>query len=205
MEYEGETTFEEVAKLGGYLARPYAANLLRLLVIYRDISASEAASRLGLHISTAQEFLEGLAALDIVAKQEVREKKRPYFRYLLKQTQINVTVDLAALRRQQDDEVLDKQIREHGETDVRFTRSGSEEQINSVSLWTGKGRNRKELKIKLTKPQGRFLFHLPLPDDEPMTVAEIMDEADVEPDLAPEIVDVVRLLAQYGVIFVEER
>jgi hypothetical protein len=69
-----------------------------------------------------------------------------------------------------------------------------------VTIWTGNGREREERKIKLTTPQGKFLYHLPFPNAEPLTVDEIMDKAGVDEHLAPEIIDLVQLLEKYMVI-----
>lgn len=63
--------FTTAARLGALISKEYSQDFLALLLSYQDISASEAASRLGLHIRTAQEFLDGLAELDILSKQEV--------------------------------------------------------------------------------------------------------------------------------------
>ena len=76
--------FQTAALISTYLSKDYAEDFFRLLVNYQDISASEAASRLSIHIRTAQDFLDGLANLGIVEKTEVHEKKRPYFRYNLR-------------------------------------------------------------------------------------------------------------------------
>ena len=94
--------FKEAAKLGTFLSKDYAEDLFTLLVNYKDISASEAASRLNLHIRTAQEFLEAMTSLGILAKEEVYEKKRPYFRYSLKKQRITMDLDLAHLEGEQD-------------------------------------------------------------------------------------------------------
>ena len=75
--------FRTAARLGSLLAKDYAEDVFDLLVNYRAISASEVAARLNLHIKTAQDFLEILVALGVVAKEEVSEKKHPYFRYSL--------------------------------------------------------------------------------------------------------------------------
>ena len=42
--------FVTAAILGTYISKDYAEDFFKLLVDYQDISASEAASRLGLHI-----------------------------------------------------------------------------------------------------------------------------------------------------------
>ena len=86
--------FNKASQLGVSLSKDYAEDFFKLLVNYQDISASEAASRLSLHIQTAQDFLENLADLKIVKKTEVFEKKRPYYRYTLNQTSIKIDLDL---------------------------------------------------------------------------------------------------------------
>jgi len=192
--------FKEAALLCNFLAKDYARDFFVLLVNYQDISASEAASRLGLHIRTAQDFLEAMAALNILHKEEVYEKKRPYFRYTLKAERIHMEIDLTQIQREQTPEDLARQIREKSNTGVNFSLARGGEYISHVSLWTGDGRDRKERKISLTRPQGQFLFHLPFPNTDPLTIADIMRKADLDEALAPEILDIVQLLEKHGVI-----
>jgi len=45
-----------------------------------------------------------------------------------------------------------------------------------------------------------FLYNLPFPNAEFLSIAEVMEKADVGTDLAPEILDIVELLAKYGVV-----
>ena len=49
--------FKKAAILGSYISKDYAEDLFRLLVTYKDIPASEAASRLNMHIKTVQDTL----------------------------------------------------------------------------------------------------------------------------------------------------
>jgi len=63
--------YKTASQLGSLISKDYAENFFKLLVIYQDISASEAASRLNLHISTAQDFLEGLNSQGIVSKKRI--------------------------------------------------------------------------------------------------------------------------------------
>jgi len=192
--------FKEAAKLGNYLAKDYAEDFFALLVNYQDISASEAASRLGLHIRTAQDFLEAMSSLDILDKQEVYEKKRPYFRYTLKTDRISMDIDLTQIQQEQTPEDLTRQIRERSNSGANFSLARGGEVISHVSLWTGNGRDRKERKISLTRPQGLFLYHLPFPNAEALTVAEIVRKAGVDEDVIPEILDIVNVLEKYEVI-----
>lgn len=196
--------FKTAAKLGSYISKDYAEDIFRLLTNYKDISASEAASRLNLHIQTVQDFLEAMASLSILEKKEVYEKKRPYFRYFLKKKKIVMEIDLASLLgKKQPEGKLSTKIQENKDSRARFTTSRYDPYFSSVVIWIGEGRDRKERKINLTIPQGKFLFQLPFPTAEFLTIAEIMKKTGVGKIHSPEILDIVELLEKYGVIKVK--
>jgi hypothetical protein len=194
--------FKEAAKLGSCLSKDYAEDLFRLLATYESISASEAASRLNLHIKTVQDFLEDMNNLKILDREEVYEGKRPYFRYRLKANHITMSIDLTTFS--QDEEVNDirlkLKIREKRNAGVKFTTSRSNDYISSVTIWTGEGRNRTERKINLSIPQGRFLFHLPFPNADYLNIREILKKARTDGTNIPEIIDIVNVLIEFGVI-----
>ncbi len=192
--------FKTAAQWGAYISKDYAESFFELLVNYQDISASEAASRLGLHIRTAQDFLDGLAALGMLRKEEVYEKKRPYFRYSLQTYEIRIEVDLTQIARAQSPADLSRLIREKANSGANFSLARGGEYISHVSFWTGEGRDRTERKISLTRPQGLFLYHLPFPNAEFLSIADIMRKAGLEEALAPEILDIVGLLEKYEII-----
>jgi len=192
--------FKTVAKLGHYVSKDYAEPMFELLVNYQDISASEAASRLNLHITTAQEFLEAMTELDILRKVEVTEGKRPYFRYSLNKQQILMEIDLTRIEKKSSGDTTHLQIRERRDAGARFTTARGGQAISSVTIWTGEGRDRKETRINLTSPQGRFLYHLPFPDGQHMGVADIMRKAGVDNVNLSEILDLVEILDKYNVI-----
>jgi len=204
------TDFETAATLGALLAKEYGRAMFELLVTYQDVAASEAASRLNLHIRTAQDYLDGLAALGIAAKTEVHEGKRPYFRYALEEREIAVELDLGDLVRRQPGDDLARCIRERAGSGADFSPARGDNAISSVSFRADdredgaapdRGtRARKQRRLHLTTPQGAFLFHLPFPDADPLPVAEIMRQAGVDASLAPEILDLVTVLVEAGAV-----
>ena len=194
-------TFKEAALLGAFLAKDYAEEFFKLLVNYRSISASEAASRLNLHIKTAQDFLEAMTELGILEKEEVYEKKRPYNRYTLLVTSINMELELENLdtnRNPEDQSGI--RIREHKNAGVNFYTARNNQYFSSVAVWIGKGRERTERKLNLTKPQGKFLFHLPFPTAYFESIASIMQKADIEESELSEVLDIVYALIELKVI-----
>ena len=155
------------------------------------------ASLLEIHIKTAQDFLEGLAFLDIVEKKEVLEGKRPYFRYTLKKKKIVLDFDLEPLYESGPEESkLKKRIRERKNAGAMFTVAGNNQYI-------GEGRQRKERKINLTIHQGKFLYHLPFPNAAYLSISEILKKAGVDKVYVPEILDTVDVLIEHNVIEVE--
>jgi hypothetical protein len=193
--------FKTLSRLSTLLSKVFAEDLLRLLVTHQTISASEAASRFGLHIKTAQDFFDELCRLDITEKEEVFERKRPYFRYKLKNPQIDIKFDLNSLYdRSRDEAGLDQKIRERKNAGAVFTTSKSNDAISSITVFSGEGRDRKERKISLTAAQGRFLFHLPFPTADFLTVQDIMNKSELTDDVSAEILDAVGILQEMGVL-----
>jgi predicted transcriptional regulator len=192
--------FNTASRISSYLSKDYAEEFFRLLVKYQDISASEAASRLGLHIRTAQDFLEGLAELEIIDKKEVHEKKRPYFRYTMDKYNLIIDLDLTELASDAHDEALALLIRESQNARANFTIARSGDCFSAVTIWEGEGREREERRINLTTPQGKFLFHLPFPKSKPLSIAEVMEKAGVDYEYSAEIQDIVNDLERREII-----
>ncbi len=196
--------FESAQRLAALLAKEYARDFFRLLVMYRDISASEAAARLSLHVKTAQDFLEGLEASGIVSKREAAEKKRPYFRFSLKERKVNFSIDLDSLYDSGHESARwNWRIRERRDSGALF-KEGRDNRISAVHVYEGKGRSRVERRLSLTECQGRFLFHLPFPTEDPLSVTEITARAGIPRDCLPEIGDLIDMLQAHGVIVVEK-
>lgn len=193
--------FNKAALLGSYISKDYAEPLFRLLVNYKSISASEAASRLSLHIRTVQDFLEAMTELEILNKEEVYEKKRPYYRYYLHKHNIRLELDLNKL--QENNQVSNEKnisIRERKNSGARFTTARNGQYFSNVAIWVGEGREAKERKISLTESQGKFLFNLPFPNAEFMDISLIMKKAEIDGEHISEILDIVNVLIDYGVV-----
>lgn len=194
-------TFEEAARFGTYISKNFARDIFRLLNNYRDISASEAASRLGLHIQTVQDFLEAMTEMGILSRKETYERKRPYFRYSLEKKKILFELDLDQELESHDEVRLEKaRIRERKNSGVRFSLARNGQYFSNLTIWTGKGRERGEKKINLTIAQGKFLYNLPFPDAEHLSIDEIRIKAGIESENMSEIIDLAEELITFKVI-----
>jgi len=193
--------YNKLATFGSFISKSYALDILKVLYTYQDVSASEAASRLGLHINTVQEFLEAMYRSDIVSREEVSEKKRPYFRYKLKSSVIKFDLNLDEIfRNHQESLPTEMKIRESKSSPATFNRAKGNLFFSSMVIMIGEGRERKEKRINLTKTQGVFLYNLPFPDGQFQGIAEIMAKAKIKKENLAEIMDIVNLLLDYNVV-----
>jgi len=193
--------FEKLTYFGSFISKSYAKDILWVLYTYHDVSASEAATRLGLHINTVQEFMEPMYKSDIISREEVSEKKRPHFRYKLNSNKIIFNLDLDELFKNNTEfEQTDIKIREHKKSSATFSRAKGKLSFSNVIIFIGKGRERKEKRINLTNAQGLFLYNLPFPDGHFQSVAEIMKKAAIADKHIHEIIDLTNLLIDYNVI-----
>ena len=192
--------FKRAAKISNYLAKDYAEKIFRLLMAYQDISASEAASRLGIHIQTVQDFLDVMAEFDIINKTEVFEKKRPYYRYAIKKKKIEIIIDLNDTFEKTNSNPSEFKIIEVKNAGAKFSMARNGEYFSTVTVWIGEGRSSKERKINLTTAQGQFLYHLPFPDAKALSLEEIMEKANLNQMNKNEILDLVNELHELRVI-----
>lgn len=192
--------FVSAARLGSCLAKAYAPDMFRLLATYRSLSASEAASRLDLHVQTAQTFLETLTSLGVLDKHESTDKTRPYFRYTLKVSRVTLEVDFSTLSRPGPPSSLSRLIRERRSSGARFVPARGRNAISTVVAWVGTGRDRQERRINLTQAQGAFLFLLPFPSDEPRSVSDLLRDAAIDDAHTREVLDLIERLDSFGAI-----
>jgi len=193
--------FKEAGKLGSYISKDYAEDIFRLLISYQSVSASETASRLDMHIRTVQDFLEAMSSLGILKKEEVYEKKRPYYRYTLKTKAILFKLDLNELLGNQEPEAdLEVQICEKKNSGMKFTTARSGQYFSSVTVFMGKGREVASRTISLTLVQGQFLYNLPFPGTTPLSIREIMKKSGVDKVHSSEVMDIVKVLVDFNVV-----
>jgi len=193
--------FSMISRTASLLSRPYSEAFFRLVAIYRDISATEAAHRLDLHIKTAQDFLEQLYDLGYAERIEVVGHKRPYSRYRLKQRRIRLEMDLDDLYpRREITRALSRIVREKKNHGASFLTSRSGDDIVALSLVSGRGRHRCQRRLNLTPSQGRFIYFLPFPSARPLSIESIIHAADLDQSVWPEILDLVDRLIELKVI-----
>jgi len=192
--------FKKAAVISNYISKDYAEKIFKLLMAYQDISASEAASRLDMHIRTVQDFLDTMSVYDIIDKKEVFERKRPYFRYAIKKKKIEIIINLDEEFAKNSNQKSVYKIREMKNSGAKFSIARNGDYFSTLTIWIGDGRDGKERKINLTIPQGRFLYYLPFPDTNPQSVDEIMKKADNNDMHKSEILDIINELLDLKII-----
>jgi hypothetical protein len=193
--------FEDIKLISNLISREYAEGMFRLLAGYDGISASEAASRLDIHIRTAQDFLESLLSLGIVSKSEVLESRKPFFRYSIAEPKIDLKFDIHAFAHRGEFSIgTGHLVIEKNNEAVSLNYSEKEQRITSVTQLSGRGRDKKLRRISLTPVQGKFLYFLPFPTAKPESVASLMQKAGLPDVHLPEIYDIISILLDFDAI-----
>lgn len=192
-------TFAEIQRISGILAKNYAEDFFKLLVNYESISATESATRLNLHIKTCQDFLETLYEVNYLSREQVIDKKRPYYRYKLIKQKIDFYFGLNQFKLNEFD-YSNLEIKENIKNDCIFISSPKTGQISGITLFEGEGRKCQERKIQLTKAQGNFLLFLPLPTSDRKKVKEILSDTGTKNKFKNEILDLITILIKHEII-----
>ncbi len=193
--------FNRFSDLSNYFSKDYSGKAIRLLLISKALSATEIASRLNLHIKTVQDFLEGLVKFNIAEKEEILEGRRPFYRYSLCKSRMDISIDFNELFSEEEYlNLANCRIRELQNEDVQFHVRRNNDYITAVSIYEGDGRKKKEWKINLTRAQGRFLFNLPFPTAEPEKIKQLMAESGISPEDENEVLDLIKTLIDKKVI-----
>jgi hypothetical protein len=154
-----------------------------------------------------------LEAVGIVSKEEVVEKKRPYFRYTLIQEKIKIEFDLNQLIEKDEfdlNRLIEKdkkttdldfiKIKEKKNANCVFKTSPKTGALSTVIFYSGEGRDRQERKINLTDNQGNFLFYLPFPTEEPQSIQRLFEKSNIDKPFQKEVLDIVYYLSEHGII-----
>lgn len=194
--------YKKISLFGTYISKEYSKDIFNLLIKYSDISASEAASRLNLHIKTVQDFLEAMAETGIISREQIVDKRRPFYRYTLEKTKINIELDLKDIAENTatESDYSKYRIREKQNSGARFNTARYNSYFNSVIIWQGSGREQNERKFHLTVAQGTVLFNLPFPGAEPASIEELMKKSNIDKEHLPEVLDIIDILTENNVI-----
>lgn len=191
---------EEATDLCAYIAREYAAGFFRLLTNYEDLSAKEAASWMGVQVSEAEDFLNGLAEHGVLEKKIVKEREVVQARYILRRRKLQISMDLSSEYKHIPDVGKDRQVRRRDSASSEFVLTKTGDRYRSVTIWKGMGRGRVNREIWLTPAQGRFLFNMPIAGSDAITIQKAIEKAKVGKEREMEILMLVEELAQLNVI-----
>lgn len=171
------------------LGKRQAFAILVHLHSHPNTTASEIAAALGIHIATAQKYLEGLEEGGILLSRERPSKPRTAQEYHLSDSKFTLEIDIEKLAEEEKKKADDRKlarifVREKSRPDVAYEWDDAEKRITAVLFFRKGLRRRMEQKLALSKEEGRFLWSVPFQSEKFMTAAEVMVAAGLELDEA---------------------
>jgi DNA-binding HxlR family transcriptional regulator len=194
-------------KLFEILGKKQAFAILVYLLRHPKSTASELASALGIHIATAQRYLEGLEEGGLLFSRERPSKPRTAQEYWLVDSKFTLEIDVGALAEEEERKggsgrLAALFIREKARPDVAFEWDDSGKRITAVLFFKKGMRRRLERKVGFSKEEGRFLWHTPFQSEKFKSVAEVLREAGLELEEL-QVLRMVDRLKSLGIVTVE--
>ncbi|MCK4614281.1 MAG: helix-turn-helix transcriptional regulator, partial [Thermoplasmata archaeon] len=182
----------------------------RILVhLFREpnTTASETAASLGIHIATAQKYLEGLERAGVVESRERPSKPRTAKEYHLLDTKISIEFDIEKMaaeaeREKRPPDLSEIMIREKSRSDVAYEWDDAGKRITAVMFFRKGLRRRMERKVILSKEEGRFLWHVPFQSEEFRSAGEVMEMAGLGMD-GGKAMKIIGRFEKLGIVMVE--
>jgi len=91
-------------------------------------------------------------------------------------------------------------IKEKKNANCVFKTSPKTGALATVIFYSGEGRDQQERKINLTDNQGKFLFFLPFPMEEPQSIQNLFERSNIDKSFQEEVLDIVNYLSEHDII-----
>lgn len=180
--------FKKRARL---LWKPLNIKILEILYFRKWQTASEIASFLGIHISTAVKYLSEFEEVRILEKRMRESKPRKSMEYKLIDPKIEITLSLKNLIEEEEKIILKKSkkihIREKKDIDASFEWNEKREVIKKINFMVSGQRRIIMDFLELNEIEGKFLWNLPYPSEDFKSVFEICKKAGLSNPLEIEV------------------
>jgi hypothetical protein len=188
---------DSTKRLAMVLSRDMTGKILSLLYVTPYQSASDIARLFNIHIATAQKYLVEMRECGLLNSRIRRNSTRPTDEYWLSKNRFDIFIDLEQMPKLTDLELkaANTFIRQKESEQVAFDSNRTHQMITEIILLNSSERSRVDQRIKLDDVEGRFTWHLPSPEDQPMSILELVKKANLPLTDLPRVMDLVEKLA----------
>jgi len=205
-----------VSSLFDALGKEQASTILVHLLRSPYSTASEIAAALGIHIATAQKYLEGLEKGRMVESRVRPSKPRTAKEYRLTDTEFSIRIDIEEMERRGIAEAAAGAgaaqradpaaifVRERARTDVVYEWDDAGKRITAVMFFRKGLRKRMEKKVGLKDDEGRFLWCVPFQSEDFKSVAWVLKESGLRMSVKG-VMEMVERFEEMGIVSVERK
>ncbi len=192
---------DRTRKLAAVLGKEVTGRILAVLAHESYLSASDIASRLHIHIATAQKYLMEMKEAGLVNSRWRRSPTRPTEEYWLSKDKITIEIDLRSDVGRKDMESLANSLTLSLRRDVNVAidSDDSKKMVSEILVLGDGDRPIIGNRIKLDNVEGRFAWHLA---EEPtnVRVMDVVEKAELDSKYLPQIMDLVDKLTNIGAV-----
>ncbi|ODS35289.1 MAG: hypothetical protein A7316_04170 [Candidatus Altiarchaeales archaeon WOR_SM1_86-2] len=196
---------EQFRRAAFVLGKDHCMEVVETLYIREWSTATEIAEELKIHTATAVKYLSELHEIGIVEKRVREGKYKDAFEYRLIEAEINLTLNFEEIIEEESEGVIEKarsiRVKERVRDDVNYEWDDEKQKILKINIVGAGLRRGVRESIELSDTEGRFLWNMPYPSEDYISVEQICEKSGIKnPVEMKKILDLVRILKEKNII-----
>ena len=188
---------DENRRLAAVISRKHSGLILSL-VNQAPRKASELSRLVGVSVATAQRNLREMESVGLLRATWVAGPTRPVEMFHLARNQITLSINLASDHNVMEQEARLLKLRLKKDAQMIFDADIGRSRVKEIMLVGSGPRPLLQTRLVLNSVEGKFVFQLAGFQEEPRSVLEMIDRADLESSDLPQIMSFVDRLEELG-------
>ena len=175
---------EQFQRAAFVLGKDHCLYVVETLYIKEWSTATEIAEELKIHTATAVKYLTELYEIGLVEKRTREGKYKDALEYRLKESEINLTLNFEKIIEEESKDVIKRakimRVKEHARDDVNYEWDDEKQKIRKINIVRAGLRRGVRESIELSDIEGRFLWHMPYPSEDFISVEQICGKSGIK-------------------------
>jgi len=175
---------EQFAHTLSILGKEHCIDVIETLYIKEWCTATEISEELKIHIATAVSYLSDLHDIGLVERRIRGGKYKDAYEYSLKSTSINLNLNFKEIVEEEGKGITERagliKVKEIVSDNVNYEWDDEKQKILKINIVSAGIRRGVQESIELNTLEGRFLWCVPYPSEEGLSVEQICEKAGIK-------------------------
>lgn len=199
---------EQFRRAAFVLGKDHCLDIVETLYLKKWATATEVAEELNIHTATAVKYLSELYEIGIAKKRTRTGKYKDAPEYKLINPEIKLTLNFEKIIAEESKGVIEAsrniKLKERTREDINYEWDDEKQKILKINVIGAGMRKGIKESIGLSDIEGRFMWNLPYPSEESISIFQICKKAGIKNSLEiKKILNFVEVLEAKGIVDVE--